>query len=101
MEHGSLDDSVITTILTDAGINMDTYNIRSHKEKSLDQQVINRRRVLCLTSEGFRQGELDKRQAIALRVAQEAAAAAAAVLAKLQRKENAVAAAAAKVIRRK
>lgn len=61
-EHGCINDGVIDEILEDKGLNMEMFHMRSDDETAIEDQALNRQRVLWLNNEGFLKDLKEKKE---------------------------------------
>ena len=83
-EHGRLTDDEIDRILEKNGLDMEQFHVRAEDETAIEDQVLNRQRVLWLSNEGFLKEQKEKK----LKKAAEEAAAAQAKEAARKEKED-------------
>lgn len=81
-EHGQLTDGVIDEILEAKGLDMEMFHMRSDFDIAIEDQALNRQRVLWLNNEGFLREMKEKKER---KKAEEAAAARAKEEARLEK----------------
>lgn len=60
--RGRVTDDEIETELTARGLDMEQFKMRKDDELPLEEQALNRQRVLWLNNEGFLQAEREKKE---------------------------------------
>lgn len=61
-EHGRLTDGVIDQILEAKGLDMEMFHMRSDYDVAIEEQALNRQRVLWLNNEGFLRDMKEKKE---------------------------------------